>query len=695
MSSLSQTIDAAVDVSLVHSLVSAPATPLDDPSAALAAQAGVAGHVVKGGAGSNSVRRRARSRPVSPSRVAGSTVEQDALHASVQTLTLARLVRSSLNVRRRDSDLGELVSLIRSYGLLQNLVGYTQVIDGAATGIVEIVAGGRRLESLAMLIADGTFPEDYGVPVLIVTEAEAIELSLAENRGRSDMHPADVYTAMLALTGRGRSIEDIALGFHLEVLTVRRCLKLAKLSPRLLELYRSDAANFEQMMALAISDDHAVQEQAWDSLDPHRRSAHELRRLLTNQHISVKNDRVARFVGIEAFESAGGVITRDLFSDTGAGYIADAGLLERLAMAKLLSYGDELANNDGYPWVDILPRADYATLAEYAAVRTVRNALSEAQQVKVAELRTQVAQLEERIAECDEDADDIFDALAAQVTQLEGERDAIEASCLLRAIPEDKELAGAVVTLDDAGNIVVKRDVIRPHDKGKMITLRGAQNESTARRKKALHSDRLTYVLTSHRTAALQAELVERPDIALVVLTHTLLSNLVRPHCNTALAAKLSLTAPVLADEVNTSPAAMRFLARREELMASLPAGKDGDDWLAWLHMQPQETVLQVLALCVASSLDTTQTREGACPAFTVLACALNLDMCQWWTPTAASYFSHLPKDRIGDVVTDAASSEAAVPLQKMKKSAAADAAERALVGMRWLPEPLRTQQGN
>jgi ParB family chromosome partitioning protein len=291
-------------------------------------------------------------------------------HATIRAALYRVMVRSKLNVRRKVTSVTELAALIRSQGLLQNLVGFPQVVDGIETGIIEIVAGGRRSEAIGMLIAQGDLPTDFQVPYLCVTEDEAVAISLAENLGRENMHPADVFEAMLALSVRGRSIEDIALGFNVDALTVRHRLKLANMSPRLLALYRDDEASFEQMMALAITDDHGAQQQAWDSVGKHGRSAHELRRLLTAQQINVQTDRVARFVGVAAFEKAGGVVTRDLFSNSGVGYIGDAVLLERLAMDRLEKQSRKLSK-EGHAWIDILPRAGHAALSEYARVRTV------------------------------------------------------------------------------------------------------------------------------------------------------------------------------------------------------------------------------------------------------------------------------------------------------------------------------------
>lgn len=611
-------------------------------------------------------------------------------HATIRTAIHANMIRSRMNVRKKATDVAELAALIRSQGLLQNLVGYMQTIGGVETGIVEIVAGGRRLQAIGMLIADGILPVDYRIPYLLVTEDEAIEISMAENRGRENMHPADVYEAMLELTDRGRSIDDIAISFNLDTLTVKRCLKLANISPRLLELYRNDEANFEHMMALAISDSHAAQEHAWDSLGKHSRYPNELRRLLTAQQVNVQSDRLARYVGIDAFEKAGGVVVRDLFSDSGAGYTSDVPLLERMAMEKLEKQRSKLAK-EGFAWVDLMPRADYATLAEFGRVRTGLSALTDEQQSQLDTLNEQLEKLHEQINAAGEEGGDECEVFHAQVDELEAVRRKIRDSRVNIVNPDDKALAGAVITLDEGGNVIVKRDLIRPADKAKM-TKQGSGDDQggTVKRPKSVHSDRLTHILTSHRTVALQAELMDRPDVALIVLTHTLLSKVLKPYGNGGLIAKLTIAQPSLADETRETPAEVAFAARRQKIIDQLPGSKDGDDWLAWLYQQPQSVVLELMAFCVASSLDATQTREGASPGYTELARPLNMDMGKWWKATAVNYFNHVSRDRTLTVVTQAVSAEAAVPLEKMKKAAAADAAERALSAIPWLPEALR-----
>ncbi len=66
--------------------------------------------------------------------------------------------------------------------------------------------------------------------------------------------------------------------------------------------------------------------------------------------------------------------------------------------------------------------------------------------------------------------------------------------------------------------------------------------------------------------------------------------------------------------------------------------------------------------------------------------------MTQWWTATGPSYFNHVSKARILEVVTEAVDANAASPLAALKKDAVVTGAEQTLAGTGWLPAVLRVQ---
>ena len=74
------------------------------------------------------------------------------------------------------------------------------------------------------------------------------------------MHAADFCVAFKLLMEEGKIADYIAALFGVSAVTVQRLIKLANVSPRLLDLYREDGISMDRMTALALTDDHTVQE---------------------------------------------------------------------------------------------------------------------------------------------------------------------------------------------------------------------------------------------------------------------------------------------------------------------------------------------------------------------------------------------------------------------------------------------------
>lgn len=179
------------------------------------------------------------------------------------SVRLASLVRSPYNVRRHSpGQVEDLAALINAQGLLHNLV-VTELLVGrgmARKVRFAVAAGERRRRPLLLLQQRGQLPKAHKVLCEMVPAERALEVSAAENSGREALHPADGFEAFKALIDAGRGV---AVRFDMSVLTVQRWLKLSALSPKLLALYWQDGINLDQLMALALSDDHDAQERAW------------------------------------------------------------------------------------------------------------------------------------------------------------------------------------------------------------------------------------------------------------------------------------------------------------------------------------------------------------------------------------------------------------------------------------------------
>src|SRR3546814_8601282 len=69
----------------------------------------------------------------------------------------------------------------------------------------------------------------------------------------------------------------------------------------------------EQLMAFTVSEDHERQTQVWDAIkDAWSKEPYQIRRMLTETTVRA-SDKRAVFLGIGAYEAAGGIVMRDLF----------------------------------------------------------------------------------------------------------------------------------------------------------------------------------------------------------------------------------------------------------------------------------------------------------------------------------------------------------------------------------------------
>jgi ParB family transcriptional regulator, chromosome partitioning protein len=620
-------------------------------------------------------------------------------------IPLSQLRPSSRNVRQSGgASIPELASSIARVGLLQNLT-VTVACDGEH---YEVVAGKRRLAALNLLAKRRKIDKAHAVPCLLVPDASARTVSLTENVQREAMHPGEQFEAFAALVAEGRPIEDIAADFGVTPLVVQRRLKLANVSPRLLADYRADGVTLEQLMALAITDDHAAQETAFYDTPQWQRSPQALREYLTEREIDASRDALARFVGVETYETAGGGVRRDLFSDDSRGvFLTDAALLETLARDKLAATA-ETARLEGWAWVEAMPRITSAELHGFQRARRDRRTPNKTEAKRIAKLQARQQTIDDRLNadEAEDLTEEETSALYEENDKLGAEIEAMEQTLLVFA-PETLAMAGVIVTVDHAGDIAIHRGLLREADAKALRTQErqgrdkdagaGNQEGDTETAASALPriSEKLARRLSAHRTAALQIALARQPQVALAALVHGLVLQAMvekeglwmrspaQPiHITASAQDDLDKHAPDLAQ----SPAAMQLRDVRQAWMARLPT--DASELFAALLTTPQENLLSLLAACVAMTVGAVTPREDAMPA-AALAQAVGLDMHDWWSPTADGYFAHVSKSKALEAVRVFAP-EHAVRLLKLKKGELASEAARLAVGSGWLPEMLR-----
>ena len=617
---------------------------------------------------------------------------------------LSRLVSrpTGRNVRKTPRmSIPQLAASIQRVGLLQNLI-VTATADGER---YEVVAGGRRLAALKLLAKKRRVSKEWDVPCLLVADGTARTASLTENVQREAMHPADQFEAFAALVAEGRPIEDIAADFSVTPLVVQRRLKLANVSPRLLADYRAEAVTLDQLMALAITDDHTAQEAAFYDAPTWQRSPYNLRDRLTEREIDAHRHPLVRFVGLDAYEAAGGGTRRDLFAEADSGvYLTDATLLERLAQDKLASLAAEV-KAEGWAWVDATPGMTHADLQAFQRAPRQRRSPNKREAQRIEKLQTKMQVLAEAVdAALDADDEEKADALQEEGEHLGEQLQALEDG--LQDYGEAvKATAGAIVTIDRNGEAVIHRGLLREAEaKAKALrTLKRlrqgfgsegeAGNDDTGEEtddapKPAAMSDRLAQRLSAHRTAALQIEVARHPQVALAALVHGMVQTALQGshYCHDLpLGVKLTQQDRLegMAPDWPESPAAVSLRVLQQVAGEALP--QDSAELFTALLAKSQDELVRLLAVCVASTVDVVTPRAMAQQPGAELAQAVGLDMAAWWQPTADGYFQHIPKAAILQAVEQYAPAHV-TRLAKLKKGDIAREAERLVDGTGWMP---------
>ncbi|EOG4616575.1 ParB N-terminal domain-containing protein [Pseudomonas aeruginosa] len=625
-------------------------------------------------------------------------------------VTLSRLVSrpTGRNVRKTPRmSIPELAASIQRVGLLQNLI----VIAAADGEHYEVVAGGRRLAALKLLAKKHRISKEWEVPCLLVADSTARTASLTENVQREAMHSADQFEAFAALVMEGRSIEDIAADFSVTPLVVQRRLKLANVSPRLLADYRADAVALDQLMALSITDDHAAQESAFYDAPTWQRQPSALRDRLTEREIDAYRHPLVRFVGLDTYDAAGGGIRRDLFAEGDAGvYLTDAALLERLAQDRLAGIAAEVKAED-WAWVDATPSVTHADLHAFQRAPRERREPNKREAARIEKLQAKLHELAEAVdTALDADDEERADALQEDGERLGEQLQALEDG-LLDYGANVKAAAGAIVTIDRNGQAVIHRGLMREAEAKALRTLErlrqgfgsegeagnddeGEDGEADDAPKTAAMSDRLAQRLSAHRTAALQIEVARHPQAALAAVVHGMVQNVLQEHryghdLPLGVSLKVQDRLEGMAPDVSESPAAVALRTLQE--VAGEPLPQDSTELFAVLLAKPQDELVRLLAVCVASTVDVVTPRAATQQPGAELAQAVGLDMAAWWKPTAEGYFRHGPKAAILDAVGQFAPSHV-TRLAKLKKGDIASEAERLADGTGWMPAVFQTR---
>lgn len=607
---------------------------------------------------------------------------------TITDIPLSKLTSAKPNVRKTSTaTLEPLIASIRAHGLIQNLT-VRPILNkkGVTTGRYAVVAGNRRLAALKALAEAGEIEGNTSLPCHMLDDTNSdTEIGLAENVVREAMHPADQFEAFDALAKTGTPVDDIAARFGVSVLTVRQRLKLASVSPALFDAYRAGDMTLEQLMAFTIHDDHAEQEKVWEALPSWNRHAHTIRRALTAEAVPSTDKRV-KLVGLDAYEAAGGAVRRDLFDSEQEGYLTDPVLLDRLVTERLTQEAERLTA-EGWVWASVTPDLDYQALSAFIRAYPEQVDLSESDQ---AALDAAVEAYDALAEEHDEEPDD--PDTRAEIERLSDEIDRLTDK--QQQYPEDiKATHGCLVGLSWSGEVQIVEG-LRSKSEEKEASGPwaddGTDRDGEPPAPQAKLSPKLIAELIAHRTAALRAELLKRPDLALILTVHKLALRHFYAHdalsCLDLRAESDDLTRH--GDSVTDNPGHVTMQEERGRWQLRLPSeAKDlWDRLLSW----DDERIMGLLAYLTASALEPAPASSRAKRHADQLAETVSLDMTQYWQATPATFFRKVTKAVILEAVTESVSKQAADNLASLKKDALIEHAANRMAHTQWLPEPLR-----
>lgn len=577
----------------------------------------------------------------------------------IQSVKVKNLSLSKDNVRKsnRDAGIDTLAANIAAQGLLQNLI----VTPLKKAGHFTVKAGGRRLRALQRLIEQGTLPADHIVPVLVLSDDDnAIETSLAENFQRVPMNPADECTAFNFLIQKGMTAEDVAKRQGVTTRFVEQRVRLAELAPPVFEALAAGEISLGVAQAYAVTADTDRQTRVFEQMKNayYGNQPDNIRRAILNGTIKA-NDAKARFVGRDAYVAAGGRIEGDLFTvEAGDENWIDVDLLEELAAKKLEAAAAELAQEQGLAFVTPISatHVPYDMERQLHEFHGVGRALTDEEQIRIDELSAEnddlAQQLEETLSEGTPEAEAANTRLDAIERELDGIDDARKT-----IDPAVKAQLGTFVYIGGDGQARVhtrmfsEKPVVDPNAPPSTKPTGDAGTGEDEVDHGPKFSATLVDELATQRRQILVAHLASDPTVALDLTIFLMAQGVVfatsyvRDHSTLKTSAaqmpifafrdEASMASQTIEDQrqhLDTSWAGHTTMSERFDAFRALDEQARGA-WVAFSIAQTLEPTLNIV-------------EGGRSNGFhDHLGRILDIQVAQWWRPTAENFFGRVKKD--------------------------------------------------
>lgn len=425
--------------------------------------------------------------------------DQSKIPAPLEEIPFADLHISVLNPRNEvnEASIAALAENIRAYGLIQNLAGFR---DDAGVGVV---VGGRRYRALNLLQDDERF--QMVTIKMAPDQATAEYWATSENAQREALHPADEIQDYGAMEKRGASVADIATAYGVTEAHVYRRLALANLPCPVIDALRNGEISLSNAAAFTISDDEKRTLEVLENVRGTGESDHRIKKMLKPDAVR-NSDRKAVYVGLDAYEEAGGRTSSDLFADEIL--IDDPTILDDLFSKKLAEQAAVLIA-EGWKWAE--PIND-----SYVGWYQI-------DEMKLARIYAENGEL-------DEDQSGEYDALAelaeGDALDDDGQAKLAELQLILDGTFTEiqKAHAGVLVYVDRSGTLQYESGLIRGTDKKDAITagVLAKSNHTGSSGAKSPISNKLRIDLDRIATGARQNAALRDPELLLALLAFQL-----------------------------------------------------------------------------------------------------------------------------------------------------------------------------
>lgn len=618
------------------------------------------------------------------------TTANTSFNAETAMIPHNQLIISKKNQRKKKPSKkadAALIASIKALGVLQNLV-VVPTEDG--TGY-EVAGGGRRHRLTGDIIAAGFFPVDYPMPCTIRAREDLEIITMAENL-KEPIHAADNFESYKQLADAGYSKKEIAEAFGDSVKDVEKLLRLAKVEPSLIELFREDKMSLECVMAFTICDDHARQLACWEYLKNRTLFPNQIRQFLA-QNTFEKNAPIVKFVTLAAYKKAGGAVDADLFEQSV--YLKDVSLVRELATEKLQAYAATL--DEGWNWVEVSAEGeeDYFTELDTVYVGVPP------------ELQAEFDEADRLTDELDRD-DENYDVAFENYQSLRE-----KLSQYLAYSEEQKAFSGAVVTIDDDGVILVKRGMVKDDDYQKFRDWQAAQHSddsddaadegddpaphsnTSEPAEKIAESNTLKNDLSNYLMQAYRASLLDHPELCLDLMTYDFAVKVLATGASSS-----ERFVKVYVEGQRLEAVALDETAAYSKLTSAYAALS-----LEWLAIENREERLAafialsrdqksaILTYCIASNTDARKLMPSAQQAYA--SSVTNFQLLDFWKPTYDNYYNRLTKADLVQLGIEKFGADWSKSAMNMKKGDVAKTLDGSQEFSSWLPPSMGSQQGH